>query len=343
MRVNTNLLPDSLNNQLNNQKLFAMKAVILDYKTLSPDDLELKSLWDLPFDWIRYDTTSAGQTADRISDAEVVLTNKVVLDRQLLADNPQLQYIVILATGTNNVDMEAASELGIPISNIVGYSTESVAQHTFATLLSLKRKLTEYRTSINTGEWSASPFFCLPIHSIQDLSGQTLGIIGYGAIGKRVHEIADAFGMNVLISESLVPDSSSSEDRTDLETLYRDSDVITLHCPLSEYSKNLIGDEELSKMKTTAVLLNMARGGIVNEEALFEALKSNEIAGSATDVMTTEPPSEDHILLKELLPNLLITPHVAWASRQARQNLVNQLSELLQSFLNGEIKNQVSD
>jgi len=320
-----------------------MKAVILDYETLSPDDLNLSALWDLPFNWVRFDTTSAEQTANRISDAEVILTNKVVLDRQLLSENPQIKYIVILATGTNNVDLNAASEFGIPVSNIVGYSTESVAQHTFAVLLSLKRKLTEYRASVDSGEWSASPFFCLPVHSIQDLCGQTLGIIGYGTIGKRVHELAEAFGMNILISESLVPGSSNSENRTDLETLYKESDVISLHCPLSEYSKNLIGKKELAIMKQSAILLNMARGGIVNEDELFSALKSGEIAGAATDVMTEEPPSEDHILLKEKLPNLLITPHVAWASRQARQNLINQLGELLQGFLDGEIMNRVTD
>jgi glycerate dehydrogenase len=320
-----------------------MKAVFLDYKTLSPEDLELQKLWEMPFKWALHDSTTAGQTADRISDAEVILTNKVVIDRQLLSDNPQIKYIVILATGTNNVDLEAASELGVPVSNIVGYSTESVAQHTFATILSLKRKLTEYRISVNTGEWSASPFFCLPIHPIQDLSGQTLGIIGYGSIGKRVHKIADAFGMNVLISESLVPGSSNSEDRTSLKTLYKQSDVISLHCPLSEYSKNLIGKKEFSMMKPSAILLNMARGGIVIENDLFDALKTGQIAGSATDVMTEEPPSEDHILLKEELSNLLITPHVAWASQQARQNLVNQLGDLLRAFLDGDLKNLVTD
>jgi len=320
-----------------------MKAVILDYQTLSPADLDLSNLWNLPFEWVRFDTTSADQTAERISDAEVILTNKVVLDRKLLSENPQIKYVIIMATGTNNVDLEAASEFDIPVSNIVGYSTESVAQHTFATLLSLKRKLTEYRSSVDSGSWSASPFFCLSAHSIQDLSGQTLGIIGYGAIGKRVHELAGAFGMNVLISESLVPGSTPSEERTDLETLYRDSDVISLHCPLSEYSKNLISEDELSKMKTTATLLNMARGGIVNENDLFKALKAGKIAGAATDVLTEEPPSKNHILLKEQLPNLLVTPHVAWASRQARQNLVNQLEELLQKFLHGESENRVSE
>lgn len=320
-----------------------MKAVFLDYKTLSPNDLELQKLWEMPFKWERYDSTTAGQTADRISDAEVILTNKVVIDRQLLSDNPQIKYIVILATGTNNVDLEAATELGVPVSNIVGYSTESVAQHTFATILSLKRKLAEYRISVNTGEWSASPFFCLPIHSIQDLSGQTLGIIGYGSIGKRVHKLAEAFGMNVLISESLVPGSSNSEERTSLKTLYKQSDVISLHCPLSEYSRNLIGKNEFSMMKPSAILLNMARGGIVVENDLFDALKTGQIAGSATDVMTEEPPSEDHILLKEELSNLLITPHIAWASQQARQNLVNQLCDLLRTFLDGELKNLVTD
>jgi glycerate dehydrogenase len=336
-------LQNSLKSHLNNQSSTMMKAVILDYKTLSPEDLELSSLWDLPFEWTIHDTTTAGQTDERISEADVILTNKVVLDRDLLSANPQIKYVIIMATGTNNVDLEAASELGIPVSNIIGYSTESVAQHTFAALLSLKRKLTEYRISVNTGEWSASPFFCLPIHSIQDLSGETLGLIGYGAIGKRVKELAEAFGMKVLISESLVPGSSKSDERVPLEKLYQESDVISLHCPLSNYSRNLIGEKQFSMMKSNAILLNMARGGIVNEADLFEALKNGSIAGSATDVMMEEPPSDDHILLKEELSNLLITPHVAWASRQARQNLVNQLAGLLESFLNGTVQNQVND
>ena len=319
-----------------------MKAVFLDYQSLSPEDLDLTDVWKLPFDFERFSTTAPSETADRINDAEIVLTNKVVLNEELLSSNPQIKLVVILATGTNNVDLKAAKSLGIPVCNISGYSTESVAQHTFACLLELSRRLHEYRTAVDEGKWSQSPFFCLPEFPIRDLSGQTMGIIGYGAIGKRVHELAEAFGMNVVISESLMPGSSGQTGRIPLKKLCRESDVISIHCPLSPHSKNLVDKDLFSAMKETAILLNMARGGIVHEHDLLDALKSGAIRAAATDVLTKEPPPENHPLLDEKLPNLLITPHVAWASRQSRQQLVNQAREILENFIDGEIINRVN-
>lgn len=320
-----------------------MKAVFLDYQSLSPEDLDLTKVWNLPFDFERFDTTGYSETANRINNADIVLTNKVVLDKKLLSTNPQIKLVVILATGTNNVDLKVANSLGIPVCNISGYSTESVAQHTIACLLELSRRLHEYRTAVDKGKWSDSPFFCLPEYPIRDLAGQTMGIIGYGAIGKRVHELAEAFGMNVVISESLVPGTSEQAGRTPLTKLYRDSDVVSIHCPLSPHSKNLVDREVFSAMKENAILLNMARGGIVHENDLLDALKSGEIMAAATDVLTKEPPPENHVLLSEKLPNLLITPHVAWASRQSRQNLVDQVFEILNSFTNGNIINRVNN
>lgn len=319
-----------------------MKAVILDYKSLAPQDLKTDQLLSLPFDWKLYDTTKSAETSERLKNADIVLTNKVVVDKDLLNKHSQIKLIVILATGTNNVDLAAANSLGIPVCNVVDYSTESVAQHTFACLLMLVRRLVEYRTAVENKRWSKSPFFCLLDYSIEDLSDKTLGIIGYGAIGKRVDELAQAFGMNVVISESLVPGNPPQRGRIPLIELLRKSDVVTIHSPLSQYTRNLMDDAKLNIMKETAILLNMGRGGIVDEVALCSALKSGKIMAAAIDVLTDEPPTKDHILLRENLPNLLITPHNAWASRQSRQNLVDQVVFILEGFLNEELINLVN-
>lgn len=319
-----------------------MNGVILDYQTLNPHELNMERLKSLPVQWTIHDKTSADLTQERISDAQIILTNKVVIDRSAIEANPQIKMILILATGTNNVDLEAAKEAGIPVSNISGYSTESVAQHAFAALLNLERNLYRYRLSMDAGEWSESPFFCHQPYPIRDLTGLTMGLIGYGTIARRVHELADAFGMSVLISESLVPSNRKQDDRVPLQELLRQSDVVSLHSPLSEYSRNLIGEEEFAMMKNSAILINMARGGIVDEPALYHAVKNNEIGGAVTDVLTTEPPPADHILLREPMHNLIITPHVAWASEQARQILVDQAADVIDGFLNGKVINQVN-
>ena len=319
-----------------------MNGVILDYQTLNPHELNMEGLKSLPVQWTLYNETSSDLIQDRIKDANLILTNKVVIDRKIIEANPQIKMILILATGTNNVDLKAAKEAGIPVSNISGYSTESVAQHVFATLLNLERNLYRYRLSMDAGEWSQSPFFCHQPYPIRDLTGLTVGLIGYGTIAQRVHELADAFGMNVLISESLVPSNKKQEGRTPLAELLKQSDVVSLHCPLSEYSRNLIGEDEFALMKNSVIVINMARGGIVDEEALYHALKNNEIGGAVTDVLSTEPPPADHILLREPMPNLIITPHVAWASVQARQILVDQAVDVINGFLSGEIINQVN-
>ncbi|TVR18047.1 MAG: D-2-hydroxyacid dehydrogenase [Balneolaceae bacterium] len=318
-----------------------MKAVILDYASLAPHDLDTKALFAMPFDWFTYNTTKPEETSERISDADIILTNKVVIDRELLSTNHKIKLIIILATGTNNVDLEAAKERSIPVCNVVNYSTESVAQHTFACLLHLQRRLGEYDKSVRDSSWTESPFFCLLDFTIEDLSDKTLGIIGYGAIGKRVKELAEAFRMNVLVSESMVP-GRSKVGRVPLDTLLAESDVVSIHSPLSEYTENLINSEKLALMKDGAMLINMGRGGIVNEADLLEALTSGKLKAAAIDVLSVEPPEKENSIIKNQPDNLLVTPHIAWASKQARQNLVNQIVEILKSADRGSLINRVN-
>jgi glycerate dehydrogenase len=318
-----------------------LKAAILDYQSLSPDDLDMSLLWQLPIEWSLHDYTPTEKTADRIQNMDIVLTNKVVLDENLLLANPAIKLIIILATGTNNVDLTAAKRLNIPVCNIVAYSTESVVQQTFACLLALQSRLLEYDRAVKQGRWGESQFFGLLEFPITEVAKKTLGIIGFGAIGRRVKEVAEAFGMKVLVARSLQSPEKEQVDRVTLETLYQQADAISIHCPLSIYSENLINANAFQQMKPTAVLLNMGRGGIVNEQDLAQALKTRKIAAAATDVLTQEPPSKNHVLLDASIPNLIITPHTAWASREARQELIGQVVNILQSFAKGERVNQV--
>ena len=206
-------------------------------------------------------------------------------------------------------------------------------QHTFSSILALNSRLLDYDRAVKEGQWSRSQFFGLLDYPIQELAGKTLGIIGYGAIGKRVRQVAEAFNMQVLVAESLVPDTQPDASRTPLTQVYQQSDIITLHSPLSQYSLNLIDDEAFAMMKASAMLINVGRGGIVNEQALANALKSGMISAAATDVLTVEPPPADHVLLDDSIPHLIVTPHTAWGSRQARQTLVQQVQQILQTLL----------
>jgi len=317
-----------------------LKAVILDYQSLAPSDLQLDALWNLPIDWVMHDATPSIDTAARIEGMDIVLTNKVVLDATLLNNNPQLKLVIILATGTNNVDLLAAKLRHLPVCNIVGYSTESVVQHTFASLLSLYSRLIEYDRAVKAGAWSQSQFFGLLNYPIHEVSGKTMGIIGYGTIGRRVKIVAEALGIHVLIAKSLVG-NASEEGRVSLEEIYTQSDIISIHSPLSDASRNLINASAFAQMKPSAVLLNMGRGGIVNEQDLLFALQNGIIAAAATDVLVQEPPAADHFLLSSGCERLIVTPHTAWASQEARQVLVHQVESILQGFLQGKLVNQV--
>ena len=322
-----------------------MKACILDYQSLCPEDLNLQNLWDCTLDgqtveWNLHDSTPATLTAERIKQQDIILTNKVVLDAALLEANPAIRCIIILATGTNNVDLVAAKRLGITVCNIVAYSTESVVQQTFAMMLALKSQLLPFNQAVKQGDWCKSHFFGLLDYQINEVANTTLGIIGFGSIGKRIKVVAEAFGMKVLVAESL--SGAVIEGRVPLAQLYAEADVISIHSPLTPESKNLVTAQAFASMKPSAILLNLGRGGIVNEEDLAAALMSQQIAGAATDVLTQEPPKPEHILLDVTIPNLLVMPHTAWASRQARQQLVNQVVDILQSLNTKAIKNCVN-
>lgn len=316
-----------------------LKAVILDYQSLAPQDLDWTAIHALPIEWTFYDTSTAQQALERVQGMDLVLSNKVVLDKALLQANPQIKLIIVLATGTNNVDLHAAKQLGVAVSNIVAYSTESVVQHTFACLLQLTNYLTTYSHAAVNGLWSQSQSFTYLAQPIHELHGKTIGIIGYGAIGQRVAQIAQAFGMRVVIAQSLR--GQVDQNRLPLTEVLQQSDVISIHTPLTEQTQNLIDAEQFALMKPNAILLNMARGGIVNEQALLNALQNKIIAAAATDVLSQEPPQADHPLLHYQGENLLITPHIAWASQEARQDLLRQVVAIIEAFQQGQCLNSV--
>lgn len=309
-----------------------MRTVFLDLQTIRPTDLDLTALKNACTELKTYDSTTPVQVIERIRNAECVISNKVHLGRTELSAAPQLKLICVAATGTNNVDLAAAHELGITVCNAQSYSTESVAQHTFSLLLMLATNMQHYADDVQNGAWSQSAMFCLLNHPIVELSGKTLGIVGYGAIGQRVAHIAKAFGMRVLIAG--LP-GRESVGRLPLDAMLPECDVVSIHCPLTEGTKNLFDRVRISKMKPDAWMINVGRGGIVNETDLLAALRDKTIAAAALDVLAQEPPATDHPLLKAKQRNLLITPHNAWASSQARQNLVRQIAENINHYRAG--------
>jgi glycerate dehydrogenase len=317
-----------------------MRAVILDHATLAPSDLQLDSLWQLPVDWQVFDATASHETDARVRDADIVLTNKVVLDAQLLRGNPHIKLIVIMATGTNNVDLAVARELGIAVSNVVNYSTESVVQHTFALMLTLATRLLQYRADIADGRWRQSNLFGLLDHPVMELHGKTLGIVGYGTIGRRVADVARAFGMQVLIAQR--EEKSVDETRVSLSELFARADIVSLHCPLTAENHRMIDAESMSRMKPQALFINVSRGGLVDEAALAAALKAGRIAGAGIDVLSEEPPINGNPLLEPDVPNIIVTPHSAWASREARQTLVQQVVAIIDAYLQGQRINAVA-
>jgi glycerate dehydrogenase len=311
-----------------------MRAVFLDVDTLAPVDLDLARLQALPLAWQMHALTLPSETATRIQQADIVLTNKVVINADLMAQAPALKLICVAATGTNNVDLVAAKARGIQVTNVTGYGTASVVQHVFALLLALKTNLLRYQGSIKAGHWQRSDGFCLFDHPISELAGKTIGIIGYGELGQGVAQVAQAFGMQVLIAAR--PGSIEQQaGRVPLEQLLREADVISLHVPLAENTRNLIGTAELALMKPDAILINTARGGIVDEAALADALRDGRIGGAGIDVLTVEPPRDGNVLLDASIPNLIVTPHIAWASRESRQRLLHLICDSIEDFLAG--------
>lgn len=317
-----------------------MNAVFLDYASLDQNDLDFQALAALFSDFKMFEKTQATEVLSRIQQAEVVITNKVVITAEHMQQCPNLKLILISATGTNNVDLAAAKARGIVVCNCQGYGTSAVAQHTLMLMLNLATSFPQYDRAVRAGQWNKSEQFCLLDFPIVELEGKTLGILGYGELGQATAKLATAFGMKVLVGA--MPHRTHDGSRVAFNDLLPEVDFLSLHCPLTEQTRDLIGEAEFARMKKTAFLINCARGGIVNETALLNALQQGQIAGAATDVLTVEPPKQGNILLDANLPNLLITPHSAWGSVDARQRIVNQMRENTQAFLQGQLIRQVN-
>lgn len=315
-----------------------MKGVFLDLASVNNDDLNLVELKAVLDEWDFYPHTRASEVAGRLQDAEVVISNKVVLSRDVLAAADRLKLICVAATGTNNVDLDAARELEITVTNVRAYGTASVVQHVFALMLSLQRRIPAYQQAIKQGRWQRSDFFCLLDFPIEELTDKVLGIIGYGELGQAVAKTASCFGMQVQIAQRDKQDTRP--ERVPLELLLAEADVLSLHCPLTEDNRGMIGEKQLRLMKPNAILVNAARGGLVNEAALAKALQQGWIAGAGVDVLEIEPPDGTSPLLADI-PNLILTPHIAWASRSARQRLLNQLVDIISKYRTGTIRNRI--
>ena len=321
-----------------------MRGVILDEASLGPTDIDISVVLRTAEHWQRHAQSSPEQVPERISDAEIVLSNKVWVGREAMQSAAHLRLIVVTATGTNNIDLAAARERGIAVCNVRGYAGASVAQHTMMLILALARNLIGYRNAVTAGAWSRSPFFCLHDYPIADLSDRNLAIIGYGELGRGVAKLAEAFGMHIALARMPGRDYRADEQypRLPIDDLLRWADVVSIHCPLTDQTRALIGARQFGLMRSHALLINTARGGIIEERALLDALQSATIGGAALDTLYAEPPAADHPLLTANLANLIITPHVAWASREARQRLVNQVGDILAAFRRGEFMNRVA-
>ena len=315
-------------------------GVLLERDSLDRGDLDFSHLLATLPDWHVYPRTSPAQQSERIHDATVIVTNKLPLTRAAMDAAPRLQLVCISATGTNNVDLDAAAQLGIPVCNARGYATPSVVQHVFALVLALTTRLPAMQQAIAAQRWQHSEQFCLLDFPVRELAGATLGIIGYGELGKAVAAMAQAFGMRVLIGAHR--NSPPPAGRVAFDILLQEADVVSLHCPLTPETHNLIDATALALMKPDALLINAARGGIVDETALATALRNGRLGGAGIDVLSQEPPVNGNPLLAPDIPNLIVTPHVAWASRESRQRLVDQVTENIQAFLAGTVRNRVN-
>ena len=310
-----------------------MRGVILDADSLG-QDIDLQPITSTLPEWQIYPYTEPHQVADRICDATVVLTNKIALTAAQMSAAPDLKFINVMATGTNNIDVKAALQKHIAVSNAVGYATPSVVQHTLTLMLSLATQLPLYQRDVQQGLWQQGRAFCLLGHPIMELSGKTLGIIGCGELGSQVARVAAAFGMRVKIAAR--PGQGPKDyEALPLQKLLPQVDVLSLHCPLTPTTALMLDAQALALMKPSALLINTARGGLVDSAALLAALRSGRLAGAAIDVLATEPPAADEPLLLARLDNLIITPHTAWAALEARQRLVQQMRANIEGFLAG--------
>ena len=317
-----------------------MKIVILDGYSANPGDLSWKELEELGTLTV-YDRTKSDETVARAADAEIVLTNKVILNSEVIAQLPRLKYIGVLATGYNVVDIKAAHERGIVVTNVPAYSTESVAQMVFAHLLTVTNRTEHYAIQNRDGRWSSNPDFCYWDFPHMELAGKTFGVVGLGNIGLRVAQIAHAFGMKVKAVTSKVQSTLPFFiEKVSLEELLATADVLSLHCPLTDSTRHMINAATLQQMKPSAILINTGRGPLVDDQAVADALAKGAIAAYCADVVTEEPPRPDNPLLQQ--PNAFITPHIAWASMEARVRLLKVAIDNVRSFLNGQPQNVIS-
>ena len=316
-----------------------MKIVVLDGYTLCPGDLtldELRELGEVSF----YDRTPQEEIAQRIGDAQIVLTNKARITSKVMDACPQLRYIGVLATGYNVVDIEAAKERGIVVTNVPAYSTQAVAQHTMALLLAGMSRVSEYDERIKQGAWSASPDFCFFAGAMEEIAGKTLGIVGFGSIGQAVARAALGLGMRVIVHTRTVRETALDVAFVSLDELLAGSDVISLHCPLTEQTQGLIGAQAIERMKQGVRVINTARGPLVDEAAMAGALESGKVACFMADVLSTEPPEESNPLLHT--KKTIITPHVAWAPFETRVRLRDVAVGNVRAFLEGTLRNVIS-
>jgi len=317
----------------------SMRIVVLDGHTLNPGDLSwdaLAALGDLEV----YERTAPEDVRNRARNAQIVLTNKALLPRDTIEALPELAYIGVMATGCNVVDLEAARRRSIPVTNVPEYGTRSVAQMVFAHILNLCHHVGDHAQSVAGGAWAQSPDFCFWDSALVELAGLTLGIVGYGRIGRAVAQLGSAFEMQVIVNDVTTPaDLGGNVTSLDLDTLFRQSDIVSLHCPLTPETEHLVSRERLQLMKPTAFLINTSRGLLVDERALAEALDSGVIAGAGLDVLAQEPPAADNPLFAAR--NCYITPHIAWATASARKRLMQVVVENVEAFLRGSPRNRV--
>lgn len=317
-----------------------MKITILDGYGMNPGDMSWAPLEELG-DLTVYDRTAPEQVLERAAGSEALLTNKTVLTAETLRALPQLRYVGVLATGYNVVDIDAARELGIVVTNIPAYSTDSVVQMVFAHLLAITNRVEHYTDENRRGRWSSNPDFCYWYTPLHELSGKTFGIVGLGNIGMAVSRVARAFGMKVkAYTSKRIEDLPDGVSKADLDELFETSDVVSLHCPLTESTRHLVNADRLAQMKPSAILINTGRGPLVDEKALTEALDSGRIHAAGLDVLSSEPPAADNPLLT--VRNCFITPHLGWATREARERLLSIAADNLRGFISGDVRNNVA-
>jgi len=318
-----------------------VRAVFLDYSTLHPSDLDLTRLHQGFSELVLHDVTAPDQVTARMAGFDVVIVNKVRLTADHFTD-PQLKLILVAATGTDNVDKAAATAAGVVVCNVTAYGTPTVAQHTLLLMLLLATQAARYQADVRAGRWSQSPMFCLMDYPIIELSGRTLGLIGYGELGRHVATLAQAFGMQVLVMGRAGVTYSDGTQRVDFATLLARADFVSLHCLLNKDTEHLMNADAFAAMKPGAFLVNTARGGLVDEAALIAALETGHLGGAGLDVVSVEPPPADLPLLACQHPNLIITPHSAWAAQDARQRIVDILRDNLDAFIEGAPINRVA-